>query len=186
MNPFRKALSVHFRDNTSSIYSRSPNTAKDAKPTAMEPVIPQLQTCIPEVNSLDHQIAMAGGSTMAVETTRSRLIVSKKYAKYSPPALKKRWLQQRSQQEHENRFYSSCFQNFHQLVASIMDSTQDLALQYHFNPGTSPSGDPRLIRTIILLTVALDKSRAEEAQAELEWKRQWGVPSVQEPATRWV
>ena len=186
MNPFRKALSVHFRDNTSSIYSRSPDTAKDAKPTAMTPVIPQLQTCFPEINSLDHQIAMAGGSTMVVETTRSRLNVSKKHAKFSPPALKERWLQQRSQQEHENHFYSSCFLNFHRLVASIVDSTQDLALQYHFNPGASPSRDPRLIRTIILLRVALDKSRAEEAQAESEWKRQWGVPSVQNPATRWV
>jgi hypothetical protein len=175
MKSFRKALSVHFRDNASSIYSRSPDTAKDAKPTTTTAVTPPLQTSFPEINSLDHQIAMAGGSTMVVETTRPRLKVSKKSPKITPRALKKQWLQQRSQQERENEFYSGCFRNFHRLVATVMDSTQDLALQYHFNPGTSPAGDPRLIRTIVLLKTALDKLRAKEAQAEAEWKRQCGV-----------
>ncbi|CRL30541.1 unnamed protein product [Penicillium camemberti] len=61
-----------------------------------------------------------------------------------------------------------------------MDATQSLALQYHFNPAKSPSGDPRLIRAIVLLRVALDKSRAEETSAEQEWKQQWRVSSPQQ------
>ena len=185
MNAFRKALSVHFRDSASSIYSRSADTAKDAKPIAMTTVAPPLQTSFPEINSLDHQIAMAGGSTMVMETTRPRLKVSKKSPKTTPRALKQQWLQQRSQQERENEFYSDCFRNFHRLVATVMDCTQDLALQYHFNPGESPAGDPRLIRTIVLLKTALDKSRVEEAQAEAEWKRQCGI-SAEKATTRWV
>ncbi|KAJ5938470.1 hypothetical protein N7466_001604 [Penicillium verhagenii] len=186
MNSFRKALSVHFRDNTSSIYSRAPDTAKDTKPTATTAVTPPLQKSSPEINSLDHQIAMAGGSTMVVETTRSRLKVSKQSPKTSRRAMRKQWLHQRSQQERENEFYSGCFKNFHRLVATIMDSTQDLALQYHFNPVASPAGDPRLIRTIVLLKTALDRSRVEEAQAEAEWKRQCGISSAKNAATRWV
>lgn len=67
-----------------------------------------------------------------------------------------------------------------------MDSTQDLALQYHFNHRAGPSGNPRLIREIILLRVDLDKSRAEEAQAGCKKKRQWNAPSVRKPATRWL
>ncbi|KAJ5642807.1 hypothetical protein N7490_006807 [Penicillium lividum] len=111
---------------------------------------------------------MSGGSTMAVETTRPRLRMSKRSFKTTPRVLKQQWLQQRNQQARENEFYTNCFKNFHRLVATVMDSTQDLALQYHFNPRASPAGDPRLIRTIVLLKTALDKSRIEEAQAEAE------------------
>ena len=185
MNAFRKALSVHFRDSATSIYSRPADPAQDAELIAMTTVAPPLQTSFPEINSLDHQIAMAGGSTMAVEATRPRLRMSKRSPKTTPRALKQQWLQQRNQQERENDFYTDCFKNFHRLVATVMDSTQDLALQYHFNPGASPAGDPRLIRTIVLLQTALDKSRMEEAQAEVEWKRQCGL-SNEKVVTRWV
>ena len=91
MNVFRKALSVHFRDSASSIYSRPADPAKDAKPIETTTVTP-LQTSFPEINSLDHQIAMAGGSTMVVETTQPRLKVSKKSPKTTPRALKQQWL----------------------------------------------------------------------------------------------
>ncbi|KAJ5340396.1 hypothetical protein N7541_009520 [Penicillium brevicompactum] len=71
-----------------------------------------------------------------------------------------------------------------------MDATQSLALQYHFNPAKSPSGDPRLIRAIVLLRVALDKSQAEETSAEQEWKQewkqQWRVSSVRQSSLRWL
>ncbi|CAP79273.1 Pc09g00260 [Penicillium rubens Wisconsin 54-1255] len=75
---------------------------------------------------------------------------------------------------------------FHQLVSTTMDATQSLALQYHFNPENSPSGDPRLIRAIVSLRVALDKSRAEETGAEQEWKQQWKVSSVRQSSLRWL
>ncbi|KAJ5752794.1 hypothetical protein N7520_009711 [Penicillium odoratum] len=95
MNAFRKALSVHFRDSATSIYSRPADPAQDTELIAMTAVAPPLQTAFPEINSLDHQIAMAGGSTMAVETTRPRLRMSKRCPKTTPQALKQQWLQQR-------------------------------------------------------------------------------------------
>ena len=100
--------------------------------------------------------------------------------------LKAERMQQHSQQGLENNFYSNCFESFHQLVSATMDATQSLALQYHFNPAKGPSGNPRLIRAIVLLGVALDKSRAEETGAEQEWKQQWRVSSVRQSSLRWL
>jgi hypothetical protein len=100
--------------------------------------------------------------------------------------LKTERIQQHRQQGLENDFYCKCFESFHQLVSTTMDATQSLALQYHFNPANSPSGDPRLIRAIVSLRVALDKSRAEETSAEQEWKQQWKVSSVRQSSLRWL
>ena len=81
-------------------------------------------------------------------------------------------MQQHSQQGRKNDFYYQYFESFHQLISTTMDATQSLALQYHFNPANSPSGNPRLIRAIVSLRVALDKSRADKTKAEQEWKQQ--------------
>ena len=183
MNRFHTQIPAQSRDDTSSIYSRTPDTAKDASPMTMILNLP-IQTSVPEINLLDHQIAMAGGSTMVLETTRTRLKSCKKRSELSSSKLKEERMQQRSRQERENDFYRSCFKSFHKLLASIIDSTQDLSLQYHFNAGAGPPGDPRLLRTIIFLRVFLDKSRAEEVQAEREWEQQSDIPSARKPVGR--
>ncbi|CAG8017501.1 unnamed protein product [Penicillium salamii] len=69
MNPFQKQI----RGRTSSIYSRSTDTAKDAIPMTTISTTLQIKPSLPEINLLDHQISMARGSTMALETTRPRL-----------------------------------------------------------------------------------------------------------------
>jgi hypothetical protein len=186
MNPFQKRIRGRSGDNTSSIYSRSTDTAKDSIPMTTMPTTLQIKPSLPEINLLDHQISMARGSTMALETTRPRLRKSKIQPKMSTFELKAEPMRQYSQQGLENDFYSKCFESFHQLVSAIMDATQSLALQYHFNPPNSPSSDPRLIRAIVSLRVALDKSRAEETSAEQEWKQQWEVSSVRQSSLRWL
>lgn len=133
----------------------------------------QIKPSLPEINLLDHQISMARGSTMALETTRPRLRKSKTVPKMSITELKAKRLQQHSQQGLENDFIASVLRaSINSSARQWMDATRSLALQYHFNPATSPSGDPRLIRAIISLRVALDKSRAEETSAEQELKQQ--------------
>lgn len=129
---------------------------------------------------------MARGSTMALETTRPRLRKSKTQPEMSISELKTERIQQHRQQGLENDFYCKCFESFHQLVSTTMDATQSLALQYHFNPANTPSGNPRLIRAIVSLRVALDKSRAEETSAEQEWKQQWKGSSVRQSSLRWL
>jgi hypothetical protein len=139
----------HSHDNTSSIYSRSTDTAKDAIPMTTIPTTLQIKPSLPEINLLDHQISMARGSTMASKTTRPRMRKSK----------------------------TTRDVGFQQIVSTTMDATQSLALQYHFDPANSPSGDPCLIRAIVSVRVALDTSRTEETSAEQEWKQQWKVCS---------
>ena len=186
MNPFQHRTPGYSRDNTSSIYSRSTDTAKDAIPITTIPTTLQIKPSLPEINLLDHQISMASGSTMALETTRPRLRKSKTLPEMSVSEMKTERIQQHRQQGLENDFYCKCFESFHQLVSTTMDATQSLALQYHFNPANSPSGDPRLIRAIVSLRVALDKSRAEETSAEQEWKQQWKVSPVRQSSLRWL
>ncbi|CAG8904194.1 unnamed protein product [Penicillium nalgiovense] len=172
MNPFQHRTPGYSRDNTSSIYSRSTDTAKDAIPITTIPTTLQIKPSLPEINLLDHQISMASGSTMALETTRPRLRKSKTQPEMSMSELKTERIQQHRQQGLENDFYCKCFESFHQL--------------YHFNRANSPSGDPRLIRAIVSLRVALDKSRAEETSAEQEWKQQWKVSPVRQSSLRWL
>lgn len=176
-------MSVNFRENSPSIYSRTPDEAKHADPVDL---IPLLSLSIPEPNALDHQIAMAHGSTMALEMTRSRLQSSKSQGSMPCSELISQKLRQKIQQGHENDFYRECFQAFHQLIAKSLDATQGLALQYHFNPGKGPWKDPRLIRTIILLQASLDKSREEEEKAEQTWKRQWDIRATHQSAPEWL
>ncbi|KAJ5769720.1 uncharacterized protein N7511_001771 [Penicillium nucicola] len=123
---------------------------------------------------------------MALETTRPRLRKSKTQLEMSIAELKAERLQQHRQQGLENDFYCKCFESFHKLVSTTMDATQSLALQYHFNPANSPSRDPRLIRAIVSLRVALDKSQAEETNAEREWKRQWKDSSARQSSLQWL
>lgn len=64
------------QDNTSSVYSRSPEFPKTFSPLPLAPADrPSLPTQhdLPDINPLDHQIALEHGSTMALETTHTRL-----------------------------------------------------------------------------------------------------------------
>jgi hypothetical protein len=46
-----------------------------------------------------------------------------------------------------------------------MDTIQSLELEYYFKPAAIPTKDPRLIRTVILLQIALDKSYTDKSEA---------------------
>ena len=99
-------------DDISSIYSRTPETPKSFLSWSYSPAPLPPRRELPEINPLDHQIALARGSTMALETTRARLSVSKYRNKLSLAELKEEKISQRDQQEEENQFYRSCFENF--------------------------------------------------------------------------
>ncbi|KAJ5033074.1 hypothetical protein NUH16_003204, partial [Penicillium rubens] len=166
MDPFEEPFSGYSPDDASSVYSRSPESPKPVLPLTLMPVILPIRHDLPEINALDHQIALARGSTMALETTRSRLRGTKARHRLSLSELKEEKIRQRDQQEHENDFYRTCFKNLHQLVTVVIDSIQELALQYHFEPEATPGGNPRLLQTIQLLRLAVENSRAQEAHAE--------------------
>lgn len=170
-------------DDVSSIYSRSPESPKHML-SSMPMVLPRPHD-LPEINSLDHQIALARGSTMALETTRTRLKCSKSRNRLSLQELKEERICQRDQQENENQFYRSCFENLLNLKTAIFDVSQELTLQYHFEPEARPLDNERVFQAVRKLRVALEQSRIREAQAEQMWKRQWKVSRINH-TTRWI
>lgn len=104
---------------SSSIYSRSPNSPKDILPDDSIPL--PAGHDLPEINSLDHQIALVRGSTIALETTRKRLRESKDRHRLSLPELRLEKLRQWELQEnenHENQFYRSCHDILHTFIHS--------------------------------------------------------------------
>ncbi|CRL30216.1 unnamed protein product [Penicillium camemberti] len=169
---------------SSSIYSRSPNSPKDISPDDSIPL--PTGHDLPEINSLDHQIALVRGSTIALETTRKRLQESKGGRRLSLPELRQEKLRQWEMQESENQFYRSCLDIFHSLSTAVADVSESLTLQYLFEPEASPVGNARVSHAIKSLSEALEKSRVQEARAEREWKRQWNVPRICNPSTRWI
>lgn len=175
-------------DDASSIYSRTPETPKSFLSWSHTPVPSPLRRDLPDINSLDHQIALARGSTMALETTRARLSILKNQKKLSLLELKNQKIAQREHQEDENQFYSSCFDNFRRLATTVfevsaVEPTQDLSLQSHFDPEL---GNANLKLTLDTLRVALENSRIQEAQAERNWKSKWKVSRLWDSAPRWI
>ena len=76
-------------EDDASIYSRSPDSPKLGLPSQTQPVPPPAGFDLPDINPIDHQIALAGGSTMALDTTRTRLQAAKSARRRSvPEALK--------------------------------------------------------------------------------------------------
>jgi hypothetical protein len=183
MNPFEEQT-AYSPDDASSVYSRSPGSPKPV--LKLMPIILPIRHDLPEINALDHQIALAQGSTMALETTRSRLRGSKTRHRLSLSELKGEKMHQRDQQEHENDFYRTCFKILHQLVTVIIESVQELMLQYHFEPEATPIGSSRVLRVVHILRRALEVSKAQEDQAEERWTRQWKLCRGEGRTTRWI
>jgi molybdopterin-biosynthesis enzyme MoeA-like protein len=140
----------------------------------------------PEITALDHHLAKCRGSTMALETMHSRLQRWKNGPPQSLSQLKDEKLCQYTQQEYENDFYRKSFQIFHQLASTVMDTIQSLQLEYHFKPATVPAKDPRLIRTVILLQIALDKSHTDESEAITRWKNRCGIQTGNDSPSEWL
>ncbi|KAL3251042.1 hypothetical protein ABHI18_010870 [Aspergillus niger] len=60
-------------EDDASIYGRSPDSPKLGLVSRAPPVCPPAGFDLPDINPLDHRIALARGSTMALDTTRARL-----------------------------------------------------------------------------------------------------------------
>ncbi|KAJ5453745.1 uncharacterized protein N7458_004701 [Penicillium daleae] len=171
------------KDDASSVYSRSPESPKLP---SLEEVIPPFKFNLPEINTLDHQLAMSHGTSMALETTRSRLQRSKSRHRMSLPELRDSKLRQWEQQWHENEFYASCRENFLSLSKAALEVSQQLILQYHFEPEVNPVGNIRLLQAIQALKASLDESKRRELEAEQNWKREWRVIRIQRSRNSWI
>ncbi|KAL3250216.1 hypothetical protein ABHI18_011324 [Aspergillus niger] len=112
-------------DAASSIYSREPEVAPVSPLSILckgrRPSDSPARHDLPEINLIDHQIALAWGTTMALETTRVRLRNAKKNG---PPSLRdtleEKWRQWKLQED-ENRFFRTCLRIFDGLAAVALE-----------------------------------------------------------------
>ncbi|GLA78606.1 hypothetical protein CBS63078_10862 [Aspergillus niger] len=129
-------------DAASSIYSREPEVAPVPPLSILRkgrsPTDSPARHDLPEINLFDHQIALARGTTMALETTRVRLQNAKKNGPRSlRGTLEEKWRQWERQKD-ENRFFRACLKIFDDLAAVAIDVPEDLILQHEIEPGASP------------------------------------------------
>lgn len=127
--PVRSACS----DDTSSIYSQSPETPKFSlwSNIALRPLLTKHD---PEINFLDHQISLVRGSAITWKTTQTHLQDSKSENCQSLPESWQEKLRQRKPQERDNLFYRTCHSDFQELSNVAIITSQDLILQSHFEP----------------------------------------------------
>ena len=153
-------------DDASSIYSRAPQSRKSTQSAPRPPAALPVTYDLPEINSLDHQIALARGSTIVLETTRARLRCAKTDRRLSLPELREEKLRQWECQDHENRFYKECLLMFQELSTLAIDVSQYLMLQHEFEPEVSPIGNRRVLETAHQLREALEQSRAARGSGQ--------------------
>ncbi|CEL11778.1 hypothetical protein ASPCAL14874 [Aspergillus calidoustus] len=173
-------------EDDASVYSRSPDCPKLELPSQAPTVPPPAGFDLPDISPLDHQIALAGGSTMALDTTRTRLQAVKSARRRSIPETMKDKRQQWEQQERENQFYEHCLHIFQHLTAVAIDVSQELSLLQYFEPEVNLAGHPRIWGAAQKLRGALRQAQEREAVAEYEWKKQWNMPRMGLPSSRWV
>ncbi|CAG8262423.1 unnamed protein product [Penicillium salamii] len=179
--PFETAEGWRSGDDASSLYSRPPETPK----------LQRLHTRhdLPEINSLDHQISLARGTTMALEMTRARLQCSKSRHRLSLPETKQEKIRQLNQQEAENEFYRTCHDAFQQLSTAaldVIDASQEFMIQCHYDSELIVAGNVQIWQQIHGLRRALENSRSREALAEREWKKKGNIRPSWGPSTCWI
>ncbi|KAB8212679.1 hypothetical protein BDV33DRAFT_211043 [Aspergillus novoparasiticus] len=118
--------------------------------------------------------------------TRVRLQRAKAARRLSLGELREEKLRQWERQESENRFYHTCLDIFCDLAATVINVAQTLSSQDMFEPEINPVSDHRVLQAVQTLRTALEQSREREARVEFEWKKQWNVPRVGAPSTRWI
>ncbi|OJZ79538.1 hypothetical protein ASPFODRAFT_55072 [Aspergillus luchuensis CBS 106.47] len=141
---------------------------------------------LPEIILIDHQIALARGTTMALETTCVRLRNAKKdHPRSLRDTLEEKWGQWK-RQEDENRFFRTCLKIFDDLAAVAVEVSDDLILQHEFEPEVSPVGNRRIVPGMRKLREALADSHGKEARAREEWDRRLKLLGIRAPLPQWI
>lgn len=124
---------------------------------------------IPEVNRLDHQIALHNGTTAVLELSRQRVQLTK----LSPPTSLSTRIEQLTRelghQRLEIQFYRQCFEVLQILRDESYGVYQELFLALHLDYATG------LERPLDRLREALEASVGAEDSARRAWMDYWGI-----------
>jgi hypothetical protein len=156
-------------DNASSVYSRS---------TVIDIAAPQVFLDRPRLFSIDREIAVINGTSIALDLTGPQLQRSKKLLPPSPEERRREVLSY----EHENRFYSqciACFDGFRQETESV---ARLLSAYHFFNTGASTADDPHLGDCLKLLDQAFRDWSTQLRDAQEQYNQFWKT----RPAAVWI
>jgi hypothetical protein len=180
-------------DAASSIYSRDPEIPPLSVAHKQRPAKYPASHDLTEISLLDHQIALVGGTTMALETTRTRLHNAKRERPLSlPETLEKKW-EQWKRQEDENQFFSACLSILNDLTAvafgvseCLREESESLVFQQNFESEISPADNKRLFELIHKLQKAFVESQGREIRARVKWDSRSNRPCIRAPSSRWI
>jgi hypothetical protein len=193
MLSFGNFASKTTRDAASSIYSRGPQIPPLSVPRKQGLANLPARHDLTEISLLDHQIALAGGTTMALETTRTRLQDAKHERPLSlPETLEKKW-EQWKRQEDENRFFMDCLRILNDLTAVAIEVSESLIeesgspdVQRDVGLGVSSASKERVFQMIHKLQRALVESQGLEIRARVKWDSRSNRPCLRAPSSRWI
>jgi hypothetical protein len=181
------------RNAASSIYSRGPEIPPLSVARKQGLANLPARHDLTEISLLDHQIALAGGTTMALETTRTRL----QNAKHERPlslseTLQKKW-EQWKRQEDENQFFRACLGILDELTAvafevseCLEEESESLVLQQKFTSEISPADNKRVFQSIHKLQKTFSESQGREIRARVKWDSRSNRPCIRAPSSRWI
>ena len=186
ITPFEQRK-THDQDDASSVYSRSTTATggDNGCPSRWRRSNQSEIFDYPEVKPIDHQIAMFGGTSVALETTGAHLRATKAFG-YRPLEDRLKTLEDElTFLQEENKFFHTCSELLRPLWDEAEKVCQTLKLQYCFEPEIQPAGNERLLKAVRTLQDALAALTAREVQAEEEWKEFWNVPQ-ESHASEWI
>jgi hypothetical protein len=189
MDPVPRNVHQNSEDDASSVYSRSPGPPTHRRGGCSISSLPDR----PEITQVDHQIGDIQGSTVALETTASRLRVTKAMRSESAAQRRQTLEDELAWHKWENDFYGTCHDLFEELLLATVEVSEDLLsqsqmriLQHYFEPEVESTDNNFLSRAVRNLDTALQSSRVCEAAAERKWKECWRAKSGQPSSLSWV
>jgi hypothetical protein len=170
----------------SSVYSRGLEVPPLCVPRGIEQTYSSTSHSLPEILPLDHQISRARGTTIALETTASRLQGAKREPRLPlSGTLEVKWRQWK-RQEDENRFFRECLRNLDDLTTAVLAVTEDLMILSDTDPRVSTTGRRYTYSAVCQLKNALSDSQGREVRAREEWDGRSNRLRTRRLSARWI
>ncbi|KAF5009186.1 hypothetical protein F66182_15583, partial [Fusarium sp. NRRL 66182] len=119
-------VEIEIRDDTSSVYSRSPD---EPKATVGQPALLETMLTQPITNGVDHSIGDMCGSTMSLEMSPSRLHWAKSQRLSTLAVQQQELREELTWHNWENIFYGKCHDLFEDVMLATIDVADDLLSQ---------------------------------------------------------
>ena len=183
-------MSTH--PSQSSIYSRSLGSEKFCIPQIHRRTRSNISSepDYPQITDVDHRIGDVQGLSTALETTASRLQISKAERRCSEIERQKSLEKELIGLKWENEFYGECFDLYKALVLASANVSQELSsraqsslLEYYFDQANGATSREFILQGVKDLDAALSMCRAGQVTAAEKWMARWEPKRI---STLWI